>query len=115
VGGRLKLLGLSEAQYHAVLEAKRQLKQEFPVEKLIVFGSVARGEADEESDLDLLVITSEPATHRIRNRMSDVIFEINLKYGTNLSIVVVEKSLWNEGILSLTPFYEEVQREGVSV
>lgn len=45
--------------------------------------------------------------------MSDVIFEINLKYGTNLSIVVVDQTSWEHGLLSLTPLYQAVQNEGV--
>lgn len=46
---------------------------------MIVFGSVARGKANDESDLDLLVITSKPPTHAMRDAMSDEIFEVNLK------------------------------------
>ena len=87
----------------------------FPVARTVVFGSAARGQADEESDLDLLVVTTEPPTHRMRNAMSDEIFAINLEHGTNLSIVVVEAHSWERGPLANTPLYAEVARDGVMV
>lgn len=43
---------------------KRRLAEAFPAEEFIVYGSVARGEAAPDSDLDLLVITSRPMSHR---------------------------------------------------
>jgi len=108
-------LTLTKEQREAVLEAKSRLMEQFPVEMLVVFGSVARGEDDAESDLDLLVITREAMTHGDRNTISDIIFEVNYSYGTNLSFVVVDAFSWNEGVYSLTPLYSEVQRDGVVV
>ena len=106
-------LRISEPERKAVLEADRRLKEIFPVERLIVFGSAARGQADEGSDLDVMVITREPATHRMRNAMSDVIFELNLEYDTNLSIVAVDAQSWDAGILTQTALHAEVERDGV--
>jgi predicted nucleotidyltransferase len=106
---------LVKEQREAVLEAKKRLMKQFPVEMLVIFGSVARGENDEESDLDLLVITREVMTHRDRNTISDIIFEVNYSYGTNLSVIVVDTFSWNNGVYSLIPLYSEVQRDGVVV
>ncbi|MBS3985521.1 MAG: nucleotidyltransferase domain-containing protein [Selenomonadales bacterium] len=108
-------LVLAKEYREAVLEAKKRLTEQYAVELLVVFGSVARGEADEESDLDLLVITKEMVTHRDRNVMSDIIFDVNYAYGTNLSLVVVDTFAWNKGVYSLIPLYSEVQRDGVIV
>ncbi|HQE21276.1 MAG TPA: nucleotidyltransferase domain-containing protein, partial [Thermosynergistes sp.] len=44
----------------------------------IVYGSVARNEAAPDSDLDLLVITSRPTSHREQYAMVDVVCEVNL-------------------------------------
>ena len=41
---------------------KPELKVEFPIGKLGVFGSYARGEHGSESDLDVLVEFTEPVT-----------------------------------------------------
>ena len=47
--------------------------------------------------------------------MSDVIFEINLEYDTNLSIVTVDAQSWDAGILTQTGLHAEVDRDGVLV
>ncbi|MEW6447343.1 MAG: helix-turn-helix domain-containing protein [Bacillota bacterium] len=112
---RFKTLSLNEIQKKAVLEAKKEIQKRFPLQKLIIFGSAARGEQKEGSDLDLLAITQKPVTHRDRNVIYGIIFETNYKYGTNLSIVTVDAPAWNEGLLALTPLYAEVERDGVPV
>ncbi|MEW6172436.1 MAG: nucleotidyltransferase domain-containing protein [Bacillota bacterium] len=110
-----KELDLTTTQRKAVLDAKRQIEHQFPLQQLLVFGSVARSEDNKESDLDLLAITEEVMTHRDRNIIYNIIFEINYKYGTNLSVVVVDAFAWDEGIFSLTPLYSEVHRDGIPV
>jgi len=50
---------LSSRQSQALNEIKQKVSQRFSVEDYILYGSAARGEADEESDLDLLIVTSE--------------------------------------------------------
>ena len=108
-------LSLTMDHKQALQEAKHQLKKIFAVEKLVIFGSVARGENDENSDLDLLVVTNKIMTHRERNAMSDIIFEINYRYSTNISIVIVDSFSWNRGIYSLLPINFEILRDGVVV
>lgn len=106
-------LTLSTNELTAIKEATRQLKSGFPVTEVILFGSVSRGEAQEGSDIDLLVLTTEEVPYRTRNLMSDTIFEINFLNKTNLSIVVAEVNSWNNGIMSLFALHDEVQRDGV--
>ena len=51
-----------------VRQAVEQIVAEYgPVEKILLFGSVARGEADEASDLDLIIVkrTSQRFLERI--------------------------------------------------
>lgn len=112
---RLEDIAISSEQRSAIIEAKRMIEKQFSVRQLIIFGSVARGEATEESDLDLMVITEEVLTHKDRNAIYDIIFEVNYKYATNLSAVVVDAFSWESGILTLTPIFSEVQRDGVIV
>jgi uncharacterized protein len=113
VPNSLNDLTLSTNELTAIKEATRQLKSGFPVTEVILFGSVSRGEAQEGSDIDLLVLTTEEVPYRTRNLMSDTIFEINFLNKTNLSIVVAEVNSWNNGIMSLFALHDEVQRDGV--
>ncbi len=49
---------LAERDLRAVNAAVEMLRERFPVEKVIVYGSKARGDSDEDSDIDLLLISS---------------------------------------------------------
>lgn len=108
-------LKLTERDRRAVQEADQELKARFPVTRLIIFGSVARDEADEESDLDILVLTSQEVPRATKHAMFDVIFDINLRWDTNLSILCVDEESWNNGVLAIAPIHWEVERDGVPV
>ena len=91
---------------------KESLISTYPVVRLILFGSAVRGEMDEESDVDVLVLTEKPLTWKERDAIYDRVFKTNLRYDTNISVLVVDLHNWEEGLISVMPIREEVQREG---
>jgi len=93
---------------------KQELKRIYGprFKRLIVYGSYARGEAEEGSDLDLLVVldqVDDPLAER--ERLSDVILELSLRYGIVLSVLVVSEVLLKRP----KPLFLNVKREGVAV
>ena len=106
---------LTRTQAQALAELKRRLCEEFGVEALVLYGSVARGEADDESDLDLLVLTPDPLSRRARHEITDAVFEVNLQYGTNFSTLVLDRDSWHDGPVSVLPIRAEVMKDGVAV
>lgn len=101
--------------FQALKELKSRLFGEFDIEKIILYGSVARREADRESDSDLLILTNRAMKRFERHRITDAIFEINLLYDTNFSSLVVDRASWETGPLSVLPIYEEVRRDGIII
>lgn len=80
----------------------RELLKEFrrEIEKLyanklkgiVLFGSWARGDATENSDIDLLIILKgEIVPGREIDRMIDIITEMNLKHGVLISIYPISE------------------------
>ena len=65
---------LAPNQYQALGELRHRLFDEFDIEAVILYGSVARGEADEESDLDLLIVTARPLMRPARHEITDMVF-----------------------------------------
>lgn len=55
------------------------------IEDIILFGSVARGEGKEESDIDVLVVTPVDR-FRMRRELSDIVLDILLKTGRYISV-----------------------------
>ena len=75
-----------DSRVQAALEAVRdRLTARHPVDRIVLYGSVAWGRPDDESDVDLLIVLKDPPDHDIEDQISRVIFEINLEYDTNLS------------------------------
>jgi predicted nucleotidyltransferase len=104
---------LAPNQYQALGELHGRLFHEFAVEAVILYGSVARGEAEAESDLDLLILTADPLTRPARHEITDMVFEVNLLYGTNFSTLVVDRSSWEVGVFSVLPLREEILKDGI--
>lgn len=106
---------ITPKQLEALSEIKRRLVEKFDIEVFVLYGSVARGQADEESDVDLLVVTSKPLTRFERHGITNVVFEVNLQYDTNFSTLVVDLKSWETGIISVLPVRDEIIRDGIQV
>lgn len=81
------------------------------IEKIILYGSVARGEAHEHSDVDvLIVVTDESWRERVRDRASSIGFDVMIEYDVCISksIKTTEEMEEQQG----SSFLERVQNEG---
>ena len=106
---------LSTNERLAITEAARVLKRELPVTRVILFGSKARGDSRPDSDIDLLVLTSEPPTRAIHEATSSRLFEIELRYDVLLSNIIVSEAEWRDGLIHHMLIYKEVQRDGCEI
>lgn len=98
----------------AIEAAIRLLKQKYPVESVILYGSKARGTDDPESDIDLLLLTSRELSWRERDAITDALYDIQLRYDVVISTLVVSAREWLEGRYSVLPIRDEVDRYGVA-
>jgi uncharacterized protein len=110
---QLEHIHLTLCQDEALTELLRRLYDQFHVVSVILYGSVARGEADEESDIDLLILTPEPLSRPARHDITDVVFDVNLRYETNFSTLVLDKHAWETGAVSVLPLKEAILQDGI--
>lgn len=108
-------LDLSEWEKKAISDATRMLKDRFPVEEVILFGSKARGDDDKESDIDLLLLTTRPIHWKERKAIVHALFDLGLEYDVLFSIAVNTVHDWHEGICTAFPIHKEITREGVMI
>ena len=106
---------LSANDRAAIERAAAILRQKFPVERLILFGSKARGEDRSDSDIDLLVLTREEFDGRQRSAVVHALFDLQLELGVMLSPVIFEAEEWEHGVSQALPLRKEVDRDGVLV
>jgi predicted nucleotidyltransferase len=85
-----------------------------PVVKLIMYGSRARGDATDESDLDLMVVL-ERADPDIEEAVERVAWQIGFDSGLVVSTVVFMQNELVRSPLRCSPFVNTVQREGIAV
>lgn len=77
---------------------------------LILYGSYARGDYRDDSDVDLLVlIDKDKVTRDDEKRIKYPLYAIEFETGTIISPIVFSKKEW-ESRHRITPFYENVVR-----
>ncbi len=86
------------------------------LKSVIVYGSYARGDYNENSDIDIMILVtlSDSQIKQSENRIYDDAFDLELKYGKVLSPVIKNQDFfeyWSDTL----PFYRNVKTEGVQV
>lgn len=82
--------------------------------RIVLYGSVARGEATPESDIDIAVFIRSRMDANTEDRLSDAIVDLNLKYDRVFSVVDIDDALFSKW-KDVTPFYRNFEREGIEL
>jgi predicted nucleotidyltransferase len=83
------------------------------LERVVLFGSRARGDAEPESDIDVMIVLREPADWRAeKDRYMGLATELSLKYDAVIMPFITDARTYADSDYSL---YENVRREGVAV
>ena len=91
-----------------------RLRKEYGATQVIVYGSVARGEATIHSDVDLLVVA--PVAEKAYIRMAHVLALIrDLSRGLPLSPVVLTPEELQERLARKDFFIQEILDEGIAL
>jgi predicted nucleotidyltransferase len=94
---------------------KSLLQKRVNLHQLILFGSRARGDADPDSDMDVLVILDEPRTPEVRDAVSDCAWEAGFDAGVVVVPIVVALDHWKNGPERSSLLAMAVREEGVTI
>jgi predicted nucleotidyltransferase len=106
---------LDKSEREAIETAARLLKERFPINSVILFGSKARGDADAHSDIDLLIISSGDLHWKDEKDLVDFLFDIGMKHDVIFSPLFASSEEWENGLFKTFPIYDEITREGAVV
>ena len=84
------------------------------ITKIILFGSAARRKRSRESDVDLLIITTNKR-QSVKDEISMSAFDIMLKNNIVLSPIVMDKDTYEWYKKYRDPFYNNIMRDGVDI
>ncbi|MCK4765993.1 MAG: nucleotidyltransferase domain-containing protein [Candidatus Aminicenantes bacterium] len=83
--------------------------------ELTLFGSTARGESREFSDIDVLVLFPGEVDISLEERIFDAAFEVGLEYDIVFGVIVYSHDFWETPRAKVMPLYENIQQEGIRI
>ena len=84
------------------------------LKQVILYGSYARGDYTEDSDIDIMVLTTltDKEIEQIETEIYDLAFDYLMDYGVDISVVIKNEEQFNYWLAAL-PFYDNVRKEGM--
>ena len=79
---------------------------------VILYGSVARSTQTSESDIDIAVMLRSKENDDMKERMTDIIVDLELEYNKVLSVLRIDYEkfkIWEDTM----PFYKNMKEDGV--
>ena len=103
---------LNEITTKVVQAARASLGKK--LDKVILYGSYARGDLDNESDIDIMVLADIPhdEINSEWKRIWELTGDLDLEYNVLVSLLVTDCNTFYKFINDL-PFYSNVMKDGV--
>lgn len=82
------------------------------ISMIILYGSVARNDATEESDIDIAIIMKNQINRETKERFIHWAADMDIRYERVFSIIDIQESnmrKWGNAL----PFYKNIQEEGI--
>lgn len=108
---------MNQTQIEKAIQALKQgLVHRFGTDvELRIFGSVARGDYHEHSDIDILVVLPVKVDNAIEEQVFDMAYDVELEYGLVIVTIVYSRDFWYSDRAAVMPLYKKIQREGLFV
>lgn len=107
-----KTKSLTKKEWLAVEEFKNAIFRRYPrrIKKIILFGSKARGDSSQASDIDLLVVVTKNGK-QIRREIASLTHEPIIRFKALLSPITVEGKFFKEW----SPLLDHIRKEGITI
>ena len=80
-----------------------------------LFGSVARGDADSDSDVDLLIVVDDLQSPDLHERLSRLQADVRSWTGNDVQLVEHSQSSWRKLVRAKNPLVEQIRLDGIAL
>lgn len=106
---------MTSREKHIFQMITRRIKELDPNSEVILYGSHARGQADKNSDWDILILLEkDDVTLTTEQTFRHHLLDVELQIGEPISVIVRSRTIW-ETKYRITPFFKSVKNEGVKL
>ncbi|KJS21881.1 MAG: DNA polymerase III subunit beta [Clostridiaceae bacterium BRH_c20a] len=86
------------------------------LKEIVLYGSYSRGQNDDESDIDLLILIDidESELKYYDKKLNNIISDIGYRHMKVLSLIDISYEKFNHWV-DVVPFYKNVRNEGIIV
>ena len=106
---------LNTNELDAIYKLKNELSKSFPEVELILFGSKVRGDFEEFSDIDILILLDREVDYILKDSIIEIAYDIELQYDIVFGFIIENNNSWRSPRYKVTPLYQNIQREGILV
>ncbi|TMV44967.1 nucleotidyltransferase domain-containing protein [Paenibacillus mesophilus] len=106
-----RLMYLSMKEKEALKKLIEMAVHYFELKKVILFGSKARGDHNNDSDIDIVLLVGNTVGAREKNLRSDISSMVQLKTDIYISCKIYNENDWDKG--KDLPLQRSVEREGI--
>jgi predicted nucleotidyltransferase len=93
---------------------KQKVSELDPQAEVILYGSRARGDERIDSDWDILILIEDHSDIYTERKFRNKLYDLELEIGESFSVFVYSKKDWHKKQY-ITPFYQNVSREGLRI
>lgn len=80
-----------------------------------LFGSVARGDADRSSDIDLVIIADDLHAPDLHERLARLHTDVRDWTGNDLQLVEHSRTSWDDLVRNKNPLIDQIRRDGIAL
>lgn len=104
-----------DADRQLLAECKAAIREVASEAHLILYGSRARGDAQDDSDYDLLVLVDREVDMSLERAIVDRLVPLEVRMGKALTALIYNRSQWDSALYRAMPLHQNVTREGVAI
>ena len=109
------VLALASLRGELIRRLRERLSEWPDLEGAWLFGSVARGDADGDSDIDLLLVAHDLQAPDLHANLAQLQADVRLWTGNDLQLVEHTPESWRKLVRANNPLVEQVRLDGIAL